>query len=129
MPSFRIPRTGLPALALSGQQLSRTQDAEPEGKRRYEVAVVRSEAGPIVLAVTFASSWPRESPHHWAIVAAGVAQLTQQLSAFDPIPPGVGFPAGDQFRDKQLRLDAALKAAFGRAVSRGLDEAGIVEEI
>lgn len=122
-----VERTGKAPLSFHGELLGAGYAAVD--RRSYSVRVYETAAREVVLAATYESGWVREPVLHWAAHSASTLELHREMSAWDIVPAGVGYPVGDRYAAKQDRLVSELKAAFAVAVSRAFKESGLFEEI
>lgn len=131
MEAFRIPRTGQVPLVFEGTELASTSSQWVAGKdqtRWHAVSVYQTAGGHCVVAIGYCTRWQGEED--WAAAAVcDLADVADVLDRYDPVEHLVGFPPGQQFAVKQLRLVQALQEDWAALVSRILDQLGMVEEV
>lgn len=134
--TFTLQRTGARPLQFRGDVLaaadSRALARDPRDVNRWhELAVYRTEGGRFVLAIEFHSRYG-EGPIFTAETFDSLIGVAERLAGWNPVPAGVGFPAGDHYRDKQAKLEARLDFEFRAAATSlwaGIHGADAVELI
>lgn len=96
-----------------------------EQNRWYEVQLYRLAEG-WAAHVGYRTQWQGEVDVDWAEVGTA-AEIAGWLESLQPMPPGVGFPPGDAYRERQERLLAGLQQQWGAAVSELLDSPEFAE--
>jgi hypothetical protein len=132
MPNYTFPRTGAPALACEGELLARATSKREKGNlSRYwhELTLVRAASGKIVLAVSYRSDWPQETPQDDAFVLDNLEAVPPALAEYEPLDGVGGYPEGEQFEARQRKLEGEIWTGYYAAVARLLAEAGIVERV
>lgn len=127
-----FPRTGQPALQCTGTLLARATSKREKGNlSRYwhELTLVRAASNKLVLAVSYRSDWPQETPQDDAFVLDDLIAVPPALAAYEPLDGVAGYPEGEQFEARQRKLEGEIWTGYYAAVARLLAEAGIVERV
>jgi len=117
-----VQRTGREPLRFRADVLA-CLTAEHE-KRAHRVTVYATEAGSLVLAVSYLTEWGRERDRHMATVCRDKHGVLLALDEYDPEGDVTGFPRGDQFKGREAEVRREVVEAFDALVSRLCDELG-----
>lgn len=120
MESIELKRTGLRPLVFEGESL-----AEADGFRRgnneptrwHEIAVYRTEGGRYLVSITFRSRWAGEDSQYFVGDAGDGGDIEAILRQYNPSPPGIGFPPGSAYADRQARVEADLRRRYESLVT------------
>lgn len=129
-----IPRTGRPALRLTGYGLAaQATSRAPSGPRQsrwHELEWWSDDqrvAGPEqrhCLVVRYCTQWDGEMGHDHAEVLLR-RDLDRVLQSIDPCEHVTGYPDGDHYAAKQARLLQAIRSGYQHAVSNLLAQARV----
>lgn len=118
MTTITIPRSGDAPLKFRGERIAHFDGerfAGREQNRWYEIALYRVRDDRYVVHVGFRSRWQGESGRD-DCYQGGASEIRAALKDHDPIPERVGFPAGEQYRERQAALVSALREQYAAAV-------------
>jgi hypothetical protein len=131
-----IRRTGqtalrLPGYGLSASATSRTQQA-PTQTRWHELELWTDDTAPSgpeqrhCLVIRYCTQWQGELGHDHAemVLRRGIGDA---LRGYDPIEWLIGYPSGQNYEERQLRLQRALRSGYEHAVSELLAIAEVWE--
>ena len=130
---IRLTRAGHAPLVFAGELVAE-KAAKPEAGRSdhlrwHDLRVYRTAGGKLVAEIVFRTEWKRETDEHAAIACDDEGALIDALRSYDPVRPGIGFPPGAQFREKQARLEAGLPRDYEARVTAVLEQLGAEERI
>lgn len=126
--TYTLTRTGDTPLRFRGEQIAAVSSRIINGQERnrwFDLALYRTAGGAYVAAVAFRSQWQGEHDDERAAVCETAAAVRDELTVRDPIPPGIGYPAGAAYQEKQARLYSTLRRDYEALVSElfaGVDE-------
>lgn len=125
--TFTLPRTGDLPLRFEGEFLAESSSHRHQGpgqNRWHELAIYRTAAGTYVLAITYRSCWQGEDDHHWVEHAGSIPAVRDALVGYPVVPPGIGYPPGPAYAEKQARMVEDLRRRYDQAMSALFQEAG-----
>lgn len=117
--TYTLTRTGQRPLEFRGRLLAEADgDIGPSGPSRWhELAVYQTEAGRYVVAITLLTRYQGEHDHHLVVYADDPEAIEAALREYDPCPPGIGYPPGPAYADRQARVTADLRRRYEVLVS------------
>lgn len=127
--SFRLARTGNRPLVFDGSLISEATSKDHDSSRWHELALYRSGAGKWVVLVAFCTRWQGELDHHEAEIFETPELAAAWLRGFVPTANLLGYPDGEAYRAKQLRLEKLLIQRFAVAVSELLERVPSFDEM
>jgi len=122
-----LPRTGDRPLAFTGELLAQEETkwwAGKESNRWHKLALYRTAGDRWVLAIGYRTQWEGEVDHDEVFVCATAEEAAECLRSTIPTEHLRGFPPGDQWAEKQSRLERDMTDRFLAAASRILKELG-----
>lgn len=125
MQIITLPRSGQAPLQFTGEQIAESGSRDTQGPcqiRWHELAVYRTDAGKLVLAIEYQTKWQGEHDRYHAWVCETADNLRARLAAVDPFSDLIGFPPGAQFDAKRHHTEKCLRQCWDGAVSDLLDE-------
>jgi hypothetical protein len=123
MPDLTFPRSGAPPLVADCVVIARESSQKPDrslSEYWHEITLGRTPAGRYVIGIEYKSSRRGEPGHSWALVCERAEDVPPALESYDPIEWVIGWPAGEQFQDRQQQLLTAIQAGYYSAVGRVL---------
>lgn len=127
MATYTLRRSGDAPLRIEGELLAESTSKSHSGhcqNRWHEAVVYGIDGDRYVLAVAYRTVWHGELDYHLAVVLGSPAEVARALRDYDPLAPVSGLPPGEQYAEKQLRLQQAVRAGYERMVSELLAAAG-----
>jgi hypothetical protein len=132
--TYSLPRDGDLPLRFDGERIASASSRRRDGpgqNRWHELALYRTGGGRFVLAATYRSCWQGEDDRHWVTHADAIGAVRDAIRSYPAVPPGVGYPPGESYAEKQARLEGDLRRRYDQVVSELFREAGddFAEEI
>jgi hypothetical protein len=128
-----LRRDGDAPLAFRGERIATadTRETQGDGQNRWnEVAIYRTAGGRYVVAIEYHTQWQGEAGTREAhALGPDLADVAECLRTTIPVPEGIGYPPGDQYADRQARMEASLRRRWEAMVGRILSEIGAAERI
>lgn len=116
-----VPRSGLPALRISGTLIKKIDGKAPANKARaryHTLALYRLGDGRYAATISYITTWPGEQGHDLAeVLGSNPASATQFFRSYNPTSRVQGYPPGEQFAEKQRRLLVDIAASYASQVS------------
>jgi len=134
MNNYTLPRTGLPDVAFTGEQLAtageRPPDAKPEWNMRWhELDLYCTEGGVWVAHVRYLSEHEREPEQDLVFTADTLDGLVSQLAEYDPYQWIDRYPDHSKWEQREDRREALICAQFDAACNDAYAQAGVVETL
>lgn len=133
MEKFTLTRTGDRPLSFTGERIASADGYLHGGQQQnrwHEIAVYATESGKFVGHVAYRTAWQGEDSHYLAFFSQHLADVVDELRAYDPTEFLVGFPPHENFADKQLRLIQSLRLRWASLLTDVFDELpDVAEEI
>lgn len=120
MPEYTLTRTGNLPLRFEGKLIAEASSKWTNGRennRWHVLKLYRTESRNYVLAIGFRTQWQGEQNTDVVIIAKSPADIQKRVADFVPLPPGVGYPPGEAYIDKQARLVNTMTTSFDHLVS------------
>lgn len=132
MEKYKLARSGNAPLVFEGEKIASEDGriyAGQEQNRYYNLTLYRTSKGQSVLRIEYCSQWQRESNIDQVEIFPAVRDVVLFLQKFDPLGNLQGFPPGQQFSERQKRLEQSLRVRFHQQVRDLLMEVEGAEEI
>lgn len=127
MAEIKLDRTGEMPLAFEGELLASASSSIVAGQERnrwHEVAVYRTAGGAYVASIGYRTQWQGEQAGDSVAVLHGPEEVAEYLRMGDPASLVVGFPTGDRYADKQVRLIDQVERDYAALCSEVLGACG-----
>jgi len=122
--TIRLRRSGSADVTFSGREIaSSTPGGEPT--RWHELRLYSVGTGGYAAAVAYCTRWQGEIGRDDVYVVPDAPSLVEALEHHDPLAGVAGYPPGEQFREKQARMEADLRQRYADQVSDILRDADI----
>ncbi len=125
--ALRLNRTGLRPLEFEGKALASASSRTMGGQdysRWHELKLFQHDDGRYIVATAYRTQWQGEHDHDDVIVCNSPEEVEEQIRITSPVQYLVGFPIGEQYRQKQERIEADLSARFAAISSDVLEVLG-----
>jgi hypothetical protein len=124
-----LERTGDLPIRLKGRLIAEgTTNPSGEDSRSYTVRSYRTATGNYVGQVAYQTTWNTEVNGSTVYVAETLTALADMLLNHNCLKYFVGYPEGNQFDNKQDRLEWMLRSKYTALVSRLLVDLDIAVE-
>lgn len=118
MPEFLLDRDGDAPLAFAGEVVAEAWSGHTDvDLRHHDLRLYRTRGGQYVLETVFVSRHRGEGARRTAVICGDAAAVRAAVRAHPTCPPGVGYPPGPAYEDRQRRMAADLAARYARAVT------------
>jgi hypothetical protein len=125
MSEYVLSRSGTAPLKFNGELLSSANCEYVGGQqqnRYHEIDIYRTASGKYVLAINYHTRWQGEHGTHDVTTHEDINGVISQLTRTNPIGTLIGFPLGNQYIEKQMRLEDALRANWNALVTEVLED-------
>ena len=115
-----LNRTGDRPLEFEGELISRADTRIVAGKehnRWHELAIYRIDSGQLVAFVGYRTKWKGEVDRDDIHICKGPAEALEFFRFADTLIGFLGYPPGEQFKEKQARTERELTQRYDAAVS------------
>jgi hypothetical protein len=122
MSTITLPRTGDSPLRFDGEIIAEAGGKQFAGREqnRYHCLALYRVAGhdrQYVLSIAYHTDWQGESHRDTVHVCDSPEDVRRVLREYEPVREGVGFPPGDQYADRQRRLESQIREQYDACVS------------
>jgi hypothetical protein len=119
---IHLQETGFAPFYATGSELARRSEVLDGNKRGILLAIYRTTDGELLGELTYTTDWKQERPFTRVMRAASLDELGQaiRLAAKTILPPGAGYPATDDYRERQAKLMGQLEVLTLSALSECL---------
>ena len=117
MPPITLTRTGDRPLTFEGEQIATASSGNHDATRWHELALYRT-ATRYVLAIAYRTRWEGELGRDDVTVEPDDACVANRLRAYDAAAHVLGYPPGEAYREKQLRMLRQMYARYEDAATR-----------
>ena len=132
METYQLTRTGDRPLTFEGEVIAEAGAMwvnQKEQLRWHEITLYRTGGGSYVLAIGYFTQWQGEQDHRAVYHAKDVEALMEELQMYDPLEHIMGYPPGDQYEERQARLERVVLANWAHLVSEILEGEEFAERI
>lgn len=129
---FILPRSGQAPLKIRGEKIAAADGSRQNGReqnRRYELAVYRTDDGRYVSQIAYRTRWEGECGHDLVEIAATPTEAGQVLRDYDPLERLAGYPPGEAYAERQVRLQANVRGRYEALVSEVLADPIFAEDV
>lgn len=122
-----LPRTGNRPLEFEGEPLAEASSHSHDGAtsaRWHELAIYRTGGGKYVVAIGYRTRWQGEHNHDEVLVEDTAEGAAEIIRSTVPTTHLIGYPLGEQYAEKQARIERAICAAYEAAASEVLAALG-----
>lgn len=127
MQDITLERSGQAPLRVRAEEIASSDGRILSGKeqtRYHQMDLYRLEDGRYALSIVYSTQWAGELGRCEAFPLMSPGDVTSKLSQWDPTAYVAGFPAAEQYKDRQARLLTSIRHAWDHLVTDLLRKAG-----
>ena len=125
MQSYQLERTGNRPVTFTGELIAESSTHSTDGpasNRWWNLSLYKTESEKFALHIEYQTQWQGEHGRSDVSFRNSPEGLMKQLYLIEPEDAVIGYPLGQQYEDKQARLELILRQAWDKAVSELMDE-------
>lgn len=124
-----VNRTGREPLTFIGHVILVKAGRETGWKRKHAITIFHAMPDRYVTQIEFLTGYEREVSTSWVRTSDTRAGILDALLAYEPIADLIGYPDGEQFTRKQIRLEQELVLKYDELMSEVARELNITEKL